>query len=72
MISSYGQLSTGAVVAWAVVPQLEVVLWLVELYKFIRPTLLFIPFESNLEWLSYGQLYSGAVVAWAVVSPIRF
>ena len=67
-----GQLLLGQLLPGQLSPQLEVDLWLVELYKFIRPTLLYIPFESNLEWQSYGQLYSGAVVAWAVDSLIRF
>ena len=39
-----------------------------ELYKIITPILLFIPFESDLEWLSNGQLSPGAAFAWAVVA----
>ena len=57
-------------------PQSELALWLFELYYSIRITLLFIPFESNLKWLSNVQLSIRAVVAWAVVAwanvpPIR-
>ena len=66
------QLPPGAVVAWAVVSQYEVTLWLIELYYFSRPSLLFIPYEYDLEWLSYGQLSPGPMVAWAVVSSIWF
>ena len=47
-------------------PQSELALWLVELYYVIRTTLLFIPYESNLKWLSNVQLSIGAVVARAV------
>ena len=45
-------------------PQLEVALWLVELYYLIRATLL-----SNVQ-LSIGAVVARAVVAWAVVPPI--
>ena len=33
-----------------------------------RPTLVFIPFEFYLKWLSYGHLFVGAVVSWALVA----
>ena len=52
-------------------PQSELALWLVELYYVIRTTLLFIPYESNLKWLSNVRLSVGAVVSWGVVHPIR-
>ena len=42
----------------------EIAPWLEQLFFFI-------PFESNLEWLSYGLLSFGAIVAWAVVSPVK-
>ena len=62
----YGQLSPGAVAAWAAVSQTRasfVASWVVLVLSFSRPTLLLIPFESDLEWLSYDQLSSGAVVS---------